>query len=166
MAKFWLLNTVLLGTTRMLAGDEVDDAVEDATAIRAAGGQLWPQGDPTIDAAAAQAQNAHRFRGAAERDLADIMRSAVDALQGRRLTSGTATLAAGTVTVASVVLTSTSKITLGRNTPGGTLGTGGLAAPVASRTATQFVINAIDLAGVLVNTDTSTVDWAIVDDGA
>lgn len=165
MAKFWLINTVLLGTTRMLPGDEVDDTIENVTSIQSAGGVLWPQGDTTIDAAARAAQSAHKNRGANEIELGNIMQAAVDSIQGRRTSSGTATLVGGTIIVTGVQLTSTGKIVLGRNTPGGTLGAG-LAAPSASRTASQFVINAVDTAGALVATDTSTVDWAIVDDGA
>lgn len=67
--------------------------------------------------------------------------------------SGTATLTAGTVTVAQGVPTG-STIQVTRNTPGGTLGN--LSAPSASRTSSQFVINSSS------GTETSTVDWTIV----
>lgn len=70
--------------------------------------------------------------------------------------SGTATLVGGTVTVASAVLTANSKIMVTRNTPGGTVGH--LSAPFASRNTTDgtFVLNSDS------NTETSTVDWAIL----
>jgi hypothetical protein len=73
---------------------------------------------------------------------------------------GTATLVAGTVTVSGVNITANSKIFLGRNTPSGTLGN--LSTPSASRVAGQggtgsFVINSSS------GTDTSTIDWEIVD---
>jgi hypothetical protein len=165
MAKFWLINVVRLGTTKLLPGEAVDDTLVSTAPIIAAGGLLWPQGDAGVDAAAASAQAAHKNRGANEFELTEIMQTAVDVAQGRRLLSGTATLVLGTATVTGVTLTPTAKITTGLNTPGGTLGVA-YAAPSASRTATQFVINAVDTAGAVVTTDVSTVDWAIVDDGA
>lgn len=69
--------------------------------------------------------------------------------------TGTATLAAGTITV-SATLTADSKIIYARNTAGGSVGH--LNAPAASRNvgAGSFVINSSD-AG-----DTSTVDWAVI----
>lgn len=73
-----------------------------------------------------------------------------------KVQTGTATLVAGTKTVAGVALTANSKILLSRNTPGGAAGD--LSAPAASRnTATgQFVINSASA------TDTSTVDYVII----
>lgn len=68
--------------------------------------------------------------------------------------AGTATLVAGTVTVATAAVGASSKIFLTCNTPGGTIGF--LSAPVASIVAaTSFVINSVV-------TDTSTVNWWII----
>jgi hypothetical protein len=77
------------------------------------------------------------------------------AVGGNIVAFGVATLAAGTKTVTTTVVAAGDKILLTRVTPGGT--TGDHSAPVASIVAaTSFVINAA------VNTDTSTVAWAIV----
>lgn len=66
---------------------------------------------------------------------------------------GTATLSAGTVTVSSALVTASSKIFLSFNTPGGTQGFLSQGTIVAG---TSFVINSSS------NTDTSTVNWFIV----
>lgn len=64
-------------------------------------------------------------------------------------------MTAGTVTVSTTAVTASSKIFLTANTPGGTPGI--LSAPTASIVAgTSFVINSSS------NTDTSTVNWWIV----
>jgi hypothetical protein len=84
---------------------------------------------------------------------------------GLNAQSGAAVLAAGTVTVSGVTLTATSVIMLSRKTAGGTAGAGGVMAPSGSRTvggAGSFVINAVDLTGALVATDTSTLDWLVI----
>lgn len=71
---------------------------------------------------------------------------------------GTATLVAGTVTVSTTAISANSKVFLSVDTPGGTQGF--LSAPNASYTAgTSFVINSSS------GTDTSTVNWMIVDGG-
>lgn len=71
---------------------------------------------------------------------------------------GTATLVAGTVTVSTTAISANSKVYLSVDTPGGTQGF--LSAPSASYTAgTSFVINSSS------GTDTSTVNWVIVDGG-
>jgi hypothetical protein len=72
---------------------------------------------------------------------------------------GIATLVNGTV-----VVPARAANTLGVNVSKATgIGSsrGALEAPTASRTATQFVINAVDAAGALVAADQSTVDWRI-----
>lgn len=75
--------------------------------------------------------------------------------------TGTATLVAGTVTVNTTDVLATDTIFVTLNTPGGTTGTH-YSVPVASIVAaTSFVINAVDTAGAVVNTDTSTVNWVI-----
>jgi len=76
--------------------------------------------------------------------------------------SGTATLVAGTVTVLTADVLDTDTILVTLNTPGGTTGTH-YSVPVASIVdGTSFVINAVDTAGDVVNTDTSTINWALV----
>ena len=79
--------------------------------------------------------------------------------------SGLVTLVAGTKTVTTFNLTASSRIAVTQNTPGG--GTQGVkyAVPAGSRTPGSpgsFVINAVDNAGALVNTDTSTLDVIII----
>lgn len=81
MAKFWLINSVTVAGITMHPGDEVDDAIEDTAPLLAAGALLWPQGNATVDAAAAVARNAHINRGANEQELSLIMTSAVDSVQ-------------------------------------------------------------------------------------
>lgn len=84
----------------------------------------------------------------------------------QRIQRGTATLAAGTVTITGVILTTTSSIELTMRDPGaGALTTFiALDAPVASRNATtgQFVVNAIDNAKATLATAVCTFDWVIV----
>lgn len=83
---------------------------------------------------------------------------------GMNAQSGQGTLVAGALTVTGVTLTSTSVVVVGRRTPGGTAGAGGLVAPAASRNvgSKQFVIQAVDLAGALVTTDTSAIEWMVI----
>ena len=72
---------------------------------------------------------------------------------------GIATLVLGTATVLARAAN-----TLGVNVSKATgigVARGMVEAPTASRTATQFVINAVDAAGALVVADVSTVDWRI-----
>lgn len=77
------------------------------------------------------------------------------------LQKGTATLVAGTITVSGVVVAADASIFVNVNTPAGAVQGVKYAVPTATRTATQFVINAVDAAGALVATDVSTVDWAV-----
>lgn len=79
--------------------------------------------------------------------------------QAFRPQTGTATLVAGTVTVTGVVVTANSTILCQVAIPGGTLGT---LHKVDNTTTTSFDITAIDTAGALVNTDTSTLTWTIL----
>lgn len=81
---------------------------------------------------------------------------------GSNASIGTATLSSGTITISTTAVTTNSKIFLTLNTPGGTLGIA-YSAPAASIVnGTSFVINAVDNAGAVVNTDTSTINWWIV----
>lgn len=75
---------------------------------------------------------------------------------------GTALLGAGTVTVPNTSVTASSVIFVTQNTPGGVTGVH-YTVPSGSITAgVSFVINATDTAGALVATDTSTVNYMIV----
>lgn len=76
--------------------------------------------------------------------------------------TGTATLSSGTATVSTTCVKTGDLVFLSLNTPGGTLGANH-SAPVASITdATSFVINAVDSSGSVVTTDTSTINWWVV----
>ena len=76
-------------------------------------------------------------------------------------TEGTATLVAGTVTVATTAVSFGSTILISRNTPGGTIGF--LNAESANIVDfTSFEITATSDLGALLNTDTSTVNWKII----
>lgn len=82
---------------------------------------------------------------------------AVDRAAPPTIQAGTATLVAGTVTVAGVAITATSRIQVTRKTGAGTLGN--LSAPSGSRTtgaSGSFVINSDQ------SSETSTVDYLIV----
>lgn len=80
------------------------------------------------------------------------------------LQSGTATLASGTATVTGVTLGTNSIILMSMRDPGaGALTTFiEFDCPVGTRTATQFVINAIDTAKATLATAVCTVDWLII----
>lgn len=79
MAKFWMINSVSLAGLRFRSGTSVDDTRDPYTSIVAVGGFLWPQGTPSVDAAATAAQAA-RARGLNDEEVADIMSAAVDAI--------------------------------------------------------------------------------------
>lgn len=92
--------------------------------------------------------------------------SSPDASGVPNIQSGTATLAAGTVTINNVVLTAASRILLTMKDPGAGAITGfaNLDAPAASRNvgAGTFVVNAIDTAKATIATAVCTFDWAII----
>lgn len=74
---------------------------------------------------------------------------------------GTATLVNGTKTVSTTAIATGNYIFLQLDTPGGTSGIH-YSAPVGSITdGTSFVINAVDVTGAVVTTDTSTIRWII-----
>jgi hypothetical protein len=84
---------------------------------------------------------------------------------GRYVQTGSATLAAGTVTVSNVVLTANSQILVSRKTQGGTVtNTVQYEAPSASRNvgAGTMVLQASVAAGTANASDTSVVDYAIL----
>lgn len=90
--------------------------------------------------------------------------SSTDKAKLDTLQSGTATLSSGTVTISTANITASSRIIVSYKTPGGTLGAA-LSVPSGSRsngTPGSFVIRAVDTAGSVVTTDTSTVDWMIL----
>lgn len=75
---------------------------------------------------------------------------------------GTATLVSGTVTVSTAAALTTSTILVSLNTPGGTLGADYKVATASIVNGTSFVIAAINSAGATVTTDTSTINWVII----
>lgn len=77
MAQFFLLNNIRVGTTSLYAGALINDAFENAPAIRAAGGVLIASSNGPVAAAAVLAGKMRR-RGAPPDDLAEIMQSALD----------------------------------------------------------------------------------------
>lgn len=90
--------------------------------------------------------------------------SAVDKTKLDTLQGGTAVLSSGTVTVSTANITASSRIVVTQKTAAGTTGTR-LQAPSGSRTPGtpgSFVINSVDTSGVVVATDTSTVDYLIL----
>lgn len=81
---------------------------------------------------------------------------------GANASIGTTTLVAGTVTVSTTAVTSSSQIIVCYNTPSGTLASG-LSAPSGSIVnGTSFVINSLTTAGVVNNLDNSTVRYWII----
>lgn len=93
--------------------------------------------------------------------LGDGVKLNVDA-SGANAIAGTATLASGTVTVATTSVTASSVILVSYNEVAGTSGAN-VEAPSSSIVAgTSFVINGVDTAGAVVATDTSTVNWLIL----
>lgn len=81
MSTFYLINTVTVASTKVFAGDLINDAVDDVVGIRAVGGLLWPSSNSTIATAALKATNARINKGASETEINEIMQSAVDAVQ-------------------------------------------------------------------------------------
>ena len=77
MASYWLVNTVILASGKRFPGTGLElDAAEKA-AYESAGAFLWPQGDATVDAAAARAQDARLQKGANEHETESIMLGAI-----------------------------------------------------------------------------------------
>jgi len=78
---------------------------------------------------------------------------------GTAVSSGTATLVAGTVTITTTLITASSQVFLTYHTTSGTLGV--LACPTRTA-ATSFVINSMTTANTTNTADVSTVDWWII----
>lgn len=72
MAKFYLLNTVIVGTTKFLAGAHLDEDVHDTAGVEAEGGVLWDETDTKVSAAAVIVTKL-RTRGADEALCNSIM---------------------------------------------------------------------------------------------
>lgn len=171
MAKFYLINTTQVGSTKYFAGDEIDDALDPKTEIEAAGGVCWPSADAIVAAMAALTQSKRQNRSINESECDALMLAAAAAQaketpDGLNFQVGTGTLAAGTLTVTGVTLTATSRIFLTMKDPGAGAITGfaDLDAPAASRDtgAGEFVVNAIDDSKAVINTAICTFDWLIV----
>jgi hypothetical protein len=94
--------------------------------------------------------------------------SAAAALAGiTRIQAGTATLIGGQLTVATATITANSRIVVSFNTAasGGGANTAKLQVSSASRVVGapgSFDIQALTIADVLNNTDTSSVDWVVI----
>lgn len=72
MAKFYLLNTTMIGTTKYFAGDRIDDAVDPKASIEAAGGVCWTDADAIVSAAGLLVQSRRKHRAIKE-DLAESL---------------------------------------------------------------------------------------------
>lgn len=168
MATYILMNSVKVKGLQLFAGDLIDDASEDTSAIASAGGVLLATGNAKLDAAATKCRDARKNKGADE-EFCDVLMAAAfgnAASAAVGFQSGTATLAAGTVTVSGVKLTASSRIVVTMKDPGAGALTGfaEFSTPAANRDASagSFVINAIDAAKAVVATATPTVDYLIV----
>lgn len=75
MATYYLINRIKFSGNVLCPGTLLDSVSEDVTGIQAAGGVLVASSDPTIAAAAVQAQGA-RVNGAADQLVDTIMASA------------------------------------------------------------------------------------------
>jgi hypothetical protein len=95
MAKFYLINTTIIGTTKLLAGELVDDTVTNTAPIISAGGILWPAADAVVAAGAAIAMTA-RLKGASESSLDTIMASFADSRMQKTMQKATLVVAFGT----------------------------------------------------------------------
>jgi hypothetical protein len=76
MAKFYLINNVIVGASRFLAGTLLDDTLDPVASVITAGGVVLPSTNAVVAAAAVKALEA-KLKGAAEIDLQSIMQSAV-----------------------------------------------------------------------------------------
>lgn len=80
MAKYFLLNPVLVAAGRLLwPGTLVDDAQENLAAIGAKGGRLYPSSNATVAAGAAEAERVKRAGGTVEQAAAVMSQAAATA---------------------------------------------------------------------------------------
>jgi hypothetical protein len=84
---------------------------------------------------------------------------------GDAVQAGSGVLREGVAEIDGVRLTPSSVVAVFRSTPRGALGAGGLVAPVESRSiaAGSFVVHAVDLAGAVVTTESSSFEFVIFD---
>jgi hypothetical protein len=167
MSSMILINQVRLGSSVLQSGSSYDSVSEAATItkIKAEGGVLVPlavMGQANADAAQAMAKRGGLFKddgGAALLLLAALAAiGASQSVQGIVLVAGTKTVNTGiTITAKSIILPTL-------RVPGGTMGArlkiDGIV--VGDPGTGAFVLTAVDTAGVLVNTDTSTYDVVII----
>lgn len=81
MAKFFLINTLVVSGIRHLPGESVDDQTPVGQNIIAEGGVVASADIPKIAAAADKAVAAHLYRGASELELEAIMSAALEESQ-------------------------------------------------------------------------------------
>lgn len=93
MATWYLINNVQLGTVLKIAGELIDDAQEDATAIRNAGGILAPAPNATLAAASAIAIQ-KKLAGGTPEACEAVMMAALDVTQEMKETTPVADSAA------------------------------------------------------------------------
>ena len=79
MATWILINTITIGAGKILPGHTIDDAQISVATVKAAGGQLWPSGDPVVAAAAIATLAAHTSKGIGEAEMESRMRAATGA---------------------------------------------------------------------------------------
>lgn len=80
MAKYFLLNPVLVAAGRLLwPGTLVDDAQENLAAISAKGGRLYPASNATVAAGAAEAERVKRAGGTVEQAASVMSQAAATA---------------------------------------------------------------------------------------
>lgn len=78
MAKYWLLNTVSVGTTKYLSGREIDDTRQPKADIEKAGGILWDYADTKVTAAAKRAA-VMRSQSASDESVDQVMMASASA---------------------------------------------------------------------------------------
>ena len=135
---------------------------QDSSVVTPAGGNVFLSGAPnqlTTTGSGATATvgfvNAVTFPGSAATTTSLTVGTKLHVATGANASIGTATLVAGTVTVATTAIAAGSKVFLSYNTLGGAQGI--INAPVGSYTAgVSFVINSNNPA------DTSTINWWII----
>jgi len=95
MARFYLVNNVAVGTSRLYAGSLIDDAVENVADIRGAGGVLVHENNGFVADAAAEAQARRRNgddRAGPLLMLAALAGAADQTQKGANLTNADATI--------------------------------------------------------------------------
>lgn len=130
MAKYYLINNVRVGTQQHFAGEEIDDAQQDAAAITAAGGVLLPTSTFGLQAAAERAQSL-RKAGAPLGEMAGLMMAALAgaAVPLASVQMASVTLVAGAATENTLNYTTNSVVVPIRDVAGGSPGALSAAAP-------------------------------------